>query len=189
MNWYKTKDVERLILNFIRYSITHYLSCHDSLSLLNEVTLGTLTISVLASSLVTLEPWYQTMIPTPGTLGSPQRILSWVHLSKYPTVLYQWGAVSDWEGFNICDTFQMDLISGLLWGVPASSSLMRWYIDTVPIGRLHQRHRILRCYWLTGAASVSICSDVVTHHVTDEQLSKYSKYYQHYVSLTTLGST
>ena len=132
-----------------------------------------------------IRPWFLHLAHL-GRLRESSLEFILVRSGQCPTVLYQRGAVSDWERFNICDTFQMDLISGLLWGVPASSSLMRWYIDTVPIGRLHQRHRILSCYWLTGAASVSICSDVVTHHVTDEQLSKY---YQHYVSLTTLGST
>ena len=56
-----------------------YLSGHDPLSFLNKVTLGTLAVSILACSLVALEPRDEAMVPTASTLGSPQRILSGVH--------------------------------------------------------------------------------------------------------------
>ena len=56
-----------------------YLGCHDPLSLLYEVTLGTLAISVLAGSLVSLQPGDHSVVPTPSTLGSPQRVLAVHH--------------------------------------------------------------------------------------------------------------
>ena len=56
-----------------------YLSCHDSLSLLDEVALGALAVSVLTAPLVTLEPGDDPVIATAGALGSPERILSGAH--------------------------------------------------------------------------------------------------------------
>lgn len=53
-----------------------YLGCHDPLSLLYEVTLGTLAISVLAGSLVSLQPGDHSVVTTASTLGSPQRVLA-----------------------------------------------------------------------------------------------------------------
>ena len=47
------------------------LCSHDPLSLLYEVTLGTLTVPVLAGPLMSLQPGDDSVIPTPGTLGSP----------------------------------------------------------------------------------------------------------------------
>ena len=53
-----------------------YLGRHDPLSLLDEVTLGTLAVSVLAGPLVALQPGDDPVVPTPGTLRSPQRVLA-----------------------------------------------------------------------------------------------------------------
>ena len=47
------------------------LCSHDPLSLLYEVTLSTLTVPVLAGPLMSLQPGDDSVIPTPGTLGSP----------------------------------------------------------------------------------------------------------------------
>ena len=88
---FELRIIDKLKFDFL----TMYLSCHNSLSLLNEVTLGTLTISVLASSLVTLEPWYETMITTPGTFGPSQRILSWVHLCNKWSVIVRLSCISE----------------------------------------------------------------------------------------------
>ena len=57
-----------------------YLSCHDSLSLLDEVALGALAVPVLAASLVTLEPGDDPVVSASGTLGPPEIVLSRVHL-------------------------------------------------------------------------------------------------------------
>ena len=56
------------------------LSCHDPLPLLDEVALGAFAVPVLAASLVTLEPGDDPVIPASGTLGSPEIVLSGVHL-------------------------------------------------------------------------------------------------------------
>ena len=56
-----------------------YLGRHHSLPLLDEVTLGTLAVSVLAGSLVSLQPGDHSVVPTPSTLGSPQRVLAVHH--------------------------------------------------------------------------------------------------------------
>ena len=48
-----------------------YLSCHDSLSLHYEFTLGTLTVPPAAEALVSLQRRYKTMVPTAGALGHP----------------------------------------------------------------------------------------------------------------------
>ena len=47
------------------------LCCHDPLSLLYEVTLGTLTVPVLAGPLMSLQPGDHSVVPAPGTLRSP----------------------------------------------------------------------------------------------------------------------
>ena len=44
--------------------------------LLDEVALGALAVSVLAGPLVALQPGDDPVVPTPGTLRSPQRVLA-----------------------------------------------------------------------------------------------------------------
>ena len=53
-----------------------YLGRHHPLPLLYEVALGTLAVPVLAGPLVSLQPGDHSVVPTPGTLGSPQRVLA-----------------------------------------------------------------------------------------------------------------
>ena len=69
-------DNQIVIFLQILSSYISYLGRHDSLSLLDEVTLGTLAVSVLAGSLVSLQPGDDPVVPTPGTLWSPQRVLA-----------------------------------------------------------------------------------------------------------------
>ena len=90
-----------------------YLGRHDPLSLLDEITLGALAVSVLAGPLVALQPGDHPVVATPGTLRSPQRVLA-VH----PEVLRgtvtrrgnYWGLLSPRAGLSLVGRTEQPLI-------------------------------------------------------------------------------